>query len=126
MPQEELHQQIGRILGDVAPSMFLSSFSETVAFFLGKLNSSLKQRCAKPCIASGEKKSMYRLHKGLELSHMLIKLLTVFFRSPVQHACREDILAVCWLGCFYRFPVADQLLCQLARAGCQQAGGAVE
>ncbi|KAM6948894.1 NPC intracellular cholesterol transporter 1 [Aplochiton taeniatus] len=39
MPQEELHQQIGRILGDVAPSMFLSSFSETVAFFLGALSS---------------------------------------------------------------------------------------
>uniref|UniRef100_A0AAY4BYF5 SSD domain-containing protein n=1 Tax=Denticeps clupeoides TaxID=299321 RepID=A0AAY4BYF5_9TELE len=39
MPQEELHQQIGRILGDVAPSMFLSSFSETVAFFLGGLSS---------------------------------------------------------------------------------------
>ncbi|XP_077471971.1 NPC intracellular cholesterol transporter 1 [Stigmatopora argus] len=38
MPQEELHQQIGRILGDVAPSMFLSSFSETVAFFLGALS----------------------------------------------------------------------------------------
>lgn len=38
MPQEELHQQIGRILGDVAPSMFLSSFSETVAFFLGKIH----------------------------------------------------------------------------------------
>lgn len=38
MPQEELHQQIGRILGDVAPSMFLSSFSETVAFFLGKMS----------------------------------------------------------------------------------------
>ncbi|XP_037131610.1 NPC intracellular cholesterol transporter 1 isoform X1 [Syngnathus acus] len=38
MPQEELHQQIGRILGDVAPSLFLSSFSETVAFFLGALS----------------------------------------------------------------------------------------
>ncbi|XP_071766955.2 NPC intracellular cholesterol transporter 1 isoform X1 [Centroberyx gerrardi] len=38
MHQEELHQQIGRILGDVAPSMFLSSFSETVAFFLGALS----------------------------------------------------------------------------------------
>ncbi|XP_012710963.2 NPC intracellular cholesterol transporter 1 [Fundulus heteroclitus] len=37
-PQEELHQQIGRILGDIAPSMFLSSFSETVAFFLGALS----------------------------------------------------------------------------------------
>lgn len=37
MNEEELHQQIGRILGDVAPSMFLSSFSETVAFFLGIL-----------------------------------------------------------------------------------------
>lgn len=42
MPQEELHQQIGRILGDVAPSMFLSSFSETVAFFLGKIDHSFK------------------------------------------------------------------------------------
>lgn len=42
MPQEELHQQIGRILGDVAPGMFLSSFSETVAFFLGKIDHSLK------------------------------------------------------------------------------------
>lgn len=42
MPQEELHQQIGRILGDVAPSMFLSSFSETVAFFLGKNLFSMK------------------------------------------------------------------------------------
>uniref|UniRef100_A0A8C9VC67 Niemann-Pick disease, type C1 n=1 Tax=Scleropages formosus TaxID=113540 RepID=A0A8C9VC67_SCLFO len=38
MLQEELHQQIGRILGDVAPSMFLSSLSETVAFFLGALS----------------------------------------------------------------------------------------
>lgn len=44
MPQEELHQQIGRILGDVAPSMFLSSFSETVAFFLGKINHYNKAR----------------------------------------------------------------------------------
>lgn len=38
MEHEELHQQIGRILGDVAPSMFLSSLSETVAFFLGELH----------------------------------------------------------------------------------------
>lgn len=43
MPQEELHQQIGRVLGDVAPSMFLSSFSETVAFFLGNINHSSKE-----------------------------------------------------------------------------------
>ncbi|XP_061452973.1 NPC intracellular cholesterol transporter 1 [Rhineura floridana] len=35
---ETLDKQIGRILGDVAPSMFLSSFSETVAFFLGSLS----------------------------------------------------------------------------------------
>ncbi|MCJ8745223.1 hypothetical protein PDJAM_G00127900 [Pangasius djambal] len=38
LEHEELHQQIGRILGDVAPSMFLSSLSETVAFFLGALS----------------------------------------------------------------------------------------
>lgn len=42
MPNEELHEQIGRILGDVAPSIFLSSFSETVAFFLGKINHTSK------------------------------------------------------------------------------------
>uniref|UniRef100_A0A8D0H7N3 NPC intracellular cholesterol transporter 1 n=1 Tax=Sphenodon punctatus TaxID=8508 RepID=A0A8D0H7N3_SPHPU len=36
---ETLDKQIGRILGDVAPSIFLSSFSETVAFFLGTLSS---------------------------------------------------------------------------------------
>ncbi|XP_062986710.1 NPC intracellular cholesterol transporter 1 [Elgaria multicarinata webbii] len=35
---ETLDKQIGRILGDVAPSMFLSSLSETVAFFLGSLS----------------------------------------------------------------------------------------
>lgn len=38
MPSEELHDQIGRVLGDVAPSIFLSAFSETVAFFLGKIS----------------------------------------------------------------------------------------
>lgn len=42
MPNEELHEQIGRILGDVAPSIFLSSFSETVAFFLGKISHTFK------------------------------------------------------------------------------------
>eukprot|EP00079_Xenopus_tropicalis_P016418 XP_004915269.1 PREDICTED: Niemann-Pick C1 protein [Xenopus tropicalis] len=36
---ETLDQQIGRILGDVAPSIFLSAFAETVAFFLGALSS---------------------------------------------------------------------------------------
>ncbi|XP_028924174.1 NPC intracellular cholesterol transporter 1 isoform X1 [Ornithorhynchus anatinus] len=35
---ETLDAQMGRILGEVAPSMFLSSFSETVAFFLGGLS----------------------------------------------------------------------------------------
>uniref|UniRef100_A0A8C5MZR4 NPC intracellular cholesterol transporter 1 n=1 Tax=Leptobrachium leishanense TaxID=445787 RepID=A0A8C5MZR4_9ANUR len=35
---ETLDQQIGRVLGDVAPSIFLSAFSETVAFFLGALS----------------------------------------------------------------------------------------
>ncbi|KAM4705653.1 NPC intracellular cholesterol transporter 1 [Rhinophrynus dorsalis] len=35
---ETLDQQIGRILGDVTPSIFLSSFSETVAFFIGALS----------------------------------------------------------------------------------------
>jgi len=35
---ETLDQQLGRVLGEVAPSMFLSSFSEAVAFFLGALS----------------------------------------------------------------------------------------
>ncbi|XP_053323939.1 NPC intracellular cholesterol transporter 1 [Spea bombifrons] len=36
---ETLDQQIGRVLGEVAPSIFLSAFAETVAFFLGGLSS---------------------------------------------------------------------------------------
>ena len=40
---ETLDQQVGRVLGEVAPSMFLSSFAETVAFFLGKLLSEFGQ-----------------------------------------------------------------------------------
>jgi Niemann-Pick C1 protein len=35
---ETLDQQLGRVLGEVAPTMFLSSFSETSAFFLGALS----------------------------------------------------------------------------------------
>lgn len=35
---ETLEQQLGRVLGEVAPSMFLSSFSEAVAFFLGNFS----------------------------------------------------------------------------------------
>ena len=33
---ETSEQQIGRVLGEVAPSIFLSAMSETLAFFLGK------------------------------------------------------------------------------------------
>ncbi|XP_068093368.1 NPC intracellular cholesterol transporter 1-like [Hyperolius riggenbachi] len=39
LQNEKLDEQIGRVLGDVAPSIFLSAFSETVAFFLGALSS---------------------------------------------------------------------------------------
>lgn len=35
LQEEALDQQLGRILGEVAPTMFLSSFSETSAFFFG-------------------------------------------------------------------------------------------
>lgn len=62
MPQEELHQQIGRILGDIAPSMFLSSFSETVAFFLGKLNLLLNEHNMNPRLSNGL--SVFKLAKG--------------------------------------------------------------
>ncbi|XP_046362428.2 NPC intracellular cholesterol transporter 1-like [Haliotis rufescens] len=34
---EDLEQQIGRIVGKVGPSMMLTSFSESIAFFLGAL-----------------------------------------------------------------------------------------
>ena len=34
-PHEERYQQIGRVFGEVAPSMLLSSLSESTAFFLG-------------------------------------------------------------------------------------------
>ena len=36
LPHEEKYHQVGRVLGEVAPSMLLSSLSESVAFFLGK------------------------------------------------------------------------------------------
>ncbi|XP_004465177.1 NPC intracellular cholesterol transporter 1 [Dasypus novemcinctus] len=38
LQEETLDQQLGRVLGEVAPSVLLSSFSETVAFFLGALS----------------------------------------------------------------------------------------
>ncbi|XP_060679902.1 NPC intracellular cholesterol transporter 1 [Hemiscyllium ocellatum] len=38
LQNESIDQQIGRVLGEVAPSIFLSAFSETVAFFLGSLS----------------------------------------------------------------------------------------
>uniref|UniRef100_A0A3Q2Y502 NPC1 like intracellular cholesterol transporter 1 n=1 Tax=Hippocampus comes TaxID=109280 RepID=A0A3Q2Y502_HIPCM len=37
-PGEEREQQIGRVLGNVAPSMLLCSLSESVCFFLGALS----------------------------------------------------------------------------------------
>ncbi|XP_061674574.1 NPC1-like intracellular cholesterol transporter 1 [Syngnathoides biaculeatus] len=38
MPGEKREQQIGRVLGNVAPSMLLCSLSEAVCFFLGALS----------------------------------------------------------------------------------------
>lgn len=35
-PGEKREEQIGRVLGSVAPSMLLCSLSESVCFFLGK------------------------------------------------------------------------------------------
>ena len=35
LPHESLEDQIGRIVGQVAPSMLLTGISESVAFFLG-------------------------------------------------------------------------------------------
>ncbi|XP_077162613.1 NPC1-like intracellular cholesterol transporter 1 [Paroedura picta] len=37
-PEESREQQIGRVLGDVAPSMLLCSLSEAICFFLGALS----------------------------------------------------------------------------------------
>jgi Niemann-Pick C1 protein len=36
--KESVENQIARVLGEVGPSMFLSSGSETVAFFIGALS----------------------------------------------------------------------------------------
>ncbi|KAG7278398.1 hypothetical protein CRUP_038561 [Coryphaenoides rupestris] len=44
LPQEELHQQIGRVLGDVAPSMLLSSVSETISCFVSLLGLDAKRQ----------------------------------------------------------------------------------
>ncbi|XP_072021310.1 NPC intracellular cholesterol transporter 1-like [Amphiura filiformis] len=38
LPYENRAQHVGRVLGDVAPSMLLTSLSESVAFFLGALS----------------------------------------------------------------------------------------
>lgn len=40
-PGEQREEQIGRVLGNVAPSMLLCSMSESVCFFLGKLSQEL-------------------------------------------------------------------------------------
>jgi len=37
LPHESLEDQVGRIVGQVAPSMLLTGFSESVAFFLGAI-----------------------------------------------------------------------------------------
>lgn len=37
-PGEDLEDQVGRVLGEVAPSMLLCSLTEAVAFFLGCLS----------------------------------------------------------------------------------------
>ena len=37
LPHESLEDQIGRIVGQVAPSMLLTGISESVAFFLGAI-----------------------------------------------------------------------------------------
>ncbi|KAK7826859.1 hypothetical protein U0070_026455 [Myodes glareolus] len=44
LQEEALDQQLGRILGEVAPTMFLSSFSETSAFFFGNFTAD----CTRP------------------------------------------------------------------------------
>uniref|UniRef100_A0A673K6Y1 Niemann-Pick C1 protein-like n=1 Tax=Sinocyclocheilus rhinocerous TaxID=307959 RepID=A0A673K6Y1_9TELE len=104
MPEEELHQQIGRILGEVAPSMFLSSFSETVAFFLGALSSM-------PAVRT------FSLFAGLAVFIDFLLQITCFVSLlgldiRRQEANRPDILCCVKLsdgqqekseGCLFRF-----------------------
>uniref|UniRef100_A0A672RUG7 Niemann-Pick C1 protein-like n=1 Tax=Sinocyclocheilus grahami TaxID=75366 RepID=A0A672RUG7_SINGR len=104
MPEEELHRQIGRILGEVAPSMFLSSFSETVAFFLGALSSM-------PAVRT------FSLFAGLAVFIDFLLQITCFVSLlgldiRRQEANRPDILCCLKLsdgqqekseGCLFRF-----------------------
>lgn len=56
--------------------------------------------------------------------YLVTRLVFLFLRrSSVPHASREDVLALCRLGCLYRLPVADQLLCVPAWSGHQEARG---
>eukprot|EP00058_Branchiostoma_floridae_P002933 XP_002588421.1 hypothetical protein BRAFLDRAFT_116988 [Branchiostoma floridae] len=68
---EELEDQIARILGQVAPSLFLTSFSETVAFCLGGLSNMPAVR-------------VFSLYAGL----------AVFFDFLLQITCFVSLLTI--------------------------------
>uniref|UniRef100_T1IQG2 SSD domain-containing protein n=1 Tax=Strigamia maritima TaxID=126957 RepID=T1IQG2_STRMM len=64
-PTESREEQIGRIVGEVAPSMFLSSFSESCCFFLGGLS-------AMPAVKT------FALYAGLALFIDFVLQITCF------------------------------------------------
>ncbi|KAI8483758.1 NPC intracellular cholesterol transporter 1 [Branchiostoma belcheri] len=68
---EELEDQIARVLGQVAPSLFLTSFSETVAFCLGGLSTMPAVR-------------VFSLYAGL----------AVFFDFLLQITCFVSLLTI--------------------------------
>uniref|UniRef100_A0A8C6PMS6 NPC intracellular cholesterol transporter 1 n=1 Tax=Nothobranchius furzeri TaxID=105023 RepID=A0A8C6PMS6_NOTFU len=85
LPHEELHQQIGRILGDIAPSILLSSFSETLVFFLGALSNM-------PAVRT------FSLFAGLAVFIDFLLQISCFVSLLGMDAKRqeENRLDVCW------------------------------
>uniref|UniRef100_A0A8C7T8B9 Niemann-Pick disease, type C1 n=1 Tax=Oncorhynchus mykiss TaxID=8022 RepID=A0A8C7T8B9_ONCMY len=103
MPQEELHQQIGRILGDVAPSMLLSSFSETVAFFLGALSTM-------PAVRT------FSLFAGLAVFIDFLLQISCFISLLGLDAKRQEVrrAGLVWGYCRAWLRVGDDFLLQIS------------
>ncbi|TSO88083.1 Niemann-Pick C1-like protein 1 [Bagarius yarrelli] len=76
-PGENREEQIGRVLGNVAPSMLLCSLSESVCFFLGGLSTM-------PAVKS------FALYAALAVLMDFILQMTAFVALLSLDACRQD------------------------------------
>ncbi|KAI8497623.1 NPC intracellular cholesterol transporter 1 [Branchiostoma belcheri] len=75
---EELEDQIARVLGQVAPSLFLTSFSETVAFCLGGLSTMPAVR-------------VFSLYAGLAVFFDFLLQITCFVSLLTIDARRQEV-----------------------------------